>query len=155
MHNIHSQEERNMTELRHPPPPGVIVPAGQVNIYEDIGYAPAVQVGELLFCSGQVGRTPQLEVIADPEAQFEACWDNVEIVLAAAGCTLADVIDMTTYHVDMHTHYALFKQSRTKRMPPRRAAWTAIGVQSLSRPGLLVEIKCIARVPAGAVRQTA
>lgn len=144
-----------MSELRHTPSEGVIVPPGQVNIYEDLGYAPAVQVGELLFCSGQVGRTPGLEVIADPATQFETCWDNVEILLKAAGCTLADVIEITTFHVDMHQHYALFKQIRIKRLPLRLAAWTAVGVQALARPGLLVEIKCVARVPKGAVRQTA
>lgn len=144
-----------MTELRHPPPPGVIVPPEQVNIYEDLGYAPAVQVGDLLFCAGQVGRTKQLEVVADPAAQFEACWDNVEIVLKAAGCTLADVVDITTFHVDMHDHYALFKQIRNKRLPLRLATWTAVGVQALARPGLLVEIKCTAKVPAGAKRLTA
>ncbi|MDO9403995.1 MAG: RidA family protein [Polaromonas sp.] len=127
----------------------IIIPPTMANIHDELGYAPAVRVGDLLLCSGQVGRTAELEVVADPAAQFETCWDNVETVLAAAGCTLADVVDLTTFHVDMHTHYALFKQIKNRRFPPRLSAWTAIGVQCLSRPGLLVEIKCLARVPAG------
>jgi enamine deaminase RidA (YjgF/YER057c/UK114 family) len=126
-------------------PPGVIVPDDMSNIYHDLGYAPAVRVGDLVFCAGQVGRDSQLSVIAEPEAQFEACWNNVERVLAAAGCTFDDVVDMTTYHVDMPLHYALFKEVKNRRFPRGKSAWTAIGVQSLSRPGLLAEIKCIAR----------
>ena len=65
-------------------PPGVIVPDDMSNIYHDLGYAPAVRVGDLVFCAGQVGRDAQLSVIVEPEAQFEACWNNVERVLAAA-----------------------------------------------------------------------
>ena len=136
-----------MSELIHPPAPGVIVPPGMVNIYEDLKYAPAVCAGDLVFCSGQVGRTPELQVIADPAAQFEACWDNLETLLAAAGCRLEHVIDMTTYHVDMHTHYALFKEIRTRRFPLRLSTWTAVGVQCLARPGLLLEIQGTAKLP--------
>jgi enamine deaminase RidA (YjgF/YER057c/UK114 family) len=122
----------------------VIVPEGMENIHDDLGYAPAVRVGDLVFCSGQVGRDAQLTVIEDAASQIEACWDNVETVLKAAGCTLHDVVDMTTFHVDMPRTYGLFKEIKNRRFPRGLAAWTAIGVHSLSRPGLLVEIKCIA-----------
>lgn len=89
-----------------------------------------------------------MRVIDDPEAQFEAAWTNLETVLAAAGRGLADVIDMTTYHVGLETHFALFKLVKDRRFPRGLAAWTAIGVSALSRPGLLLEIKATALVPA-------
>lgn len=124
-----------------------IVPPGMERIFQDYGYAPALQVGRILHCAGQVGRTPDLQVIEDPEAQFEACWNNVATVLAAAGCGFADVIDLTTYHVEMQRHFDVFKMVKNRRFPRQTCPWTAIGVQSLSRPGLLLEIKCTALVP--------
>ncbi len=126
----------------------IIVPPTMRKMFELYGYAPAVRIGRLVYCAGQVGRTPDLEVIAEPAAQFEACWRNVETVLAAAGCGFADVVDLVTYHVDMHAHFDLFKEIKNRVFPRGRAAWTAIGVTSLSRPGLLLEIKCTALFPA-------
>ncbi len=79
----------------------VIVPPTMQRVVERAGYAPAVRVGATVYCAGQVGRTPELDVIADPEAQFLACWDNLRTVLEAAGCTFDDVVDMTTYHVGL------------------------------------------------------
>lgn len=124
----------------------LVVPAGMEAIHAELGYAPAVRVGSLLLCSGQVGRTADLAVIDDPETQFRACWSHVERVLAAGGCGFADVVELVTYHVDMPVHYGLFKSVKREVFPFRDTAWTAIGVASLSRPGLLLEIKATALV---------
>lgn len=126
-----------------------IVPPGMQNILTEKGYAPAVRVGSLLVVSGQVGRTPDLEIIADPEAQFTACWENLRKVLAAAGCTFDDVIDLTTFHVDMATHHPVFYAVKERMFPRGKCAWTAVGVACLTRPGLLLEVKAIAVIPAG------
>ena len=122
----------------------LIVPDSMRRILEVAGYAPAVKIGPLLFCSGQVGRTADLEVIADPAAQFAACWENLRLVLAEAGCDFGDVVDMTTYHVAMSQHMAVFRTVKDRVFPRGTCAWTAIGVAELARPGLLVEVKCIA-----------
>lgn len=113
-------------------------------IVERAGYVPAVKVGSIVFCAGQVGRTDDLEVIADPEAQFLACWQNLRVVLEAAGCTFEDVVDMTTYHVQMSTHMPIFREVKNRVFPRGTCAWTSIGVTELAHPGLLVEIKCVA-----------
>lgn len=121
-----------------------IVPPTMQRIVERAGYVPAVKVGATLFCAGQVGRTVDLEVIADPEAQFVACWENLRVVLEAAGCTFEDVVDMTTYHVQMSTHMPVFREVKHRVFPRGSCAWTSIGVSELAHPGLLVEIKCVA-----------
>lgn len=126
----------------------IIIPAGMEPLAERAGYAPAVRVGRTLYCAGQVGRTPELEVIEEPRAQFQAAWDNLRHVLAAGGCTFDDVVDMTTYHVDLHSHMAVFREVKNAVFPKGRCAWTVIGVAELARPGLLVEIKCVAVQPA-------
>lgn len=122
----------------------IIVPDGMRLIYERAGYAPAVKVGKTLYCAGQVGRTPELSVIEDPEQQFLAAWDNLRVVLEAGGCKFEDVVEMTTYHVDMHRHMPIFRRVKDKVFPRSTCAWTCIGVSELARPGLLVEIKCVA-----------
>ncbi|MBB1598225.1 RidA family protein [Achromobacter sp. UMC46] len=122
----------------------IILPDSMKTLADRAGYAPAVKVGHTVYCAGQVGRTPDLQVIADPEAQFAAAWENLRVVLAEAGCTFDDVVDMTTYHVDMAVHMDVFRAVKDRTFPRGRCAWTCIGVSELARPGLLVEIKCTA-----------
>jgi enamine deaminase RidA (YjgF/YER057c/UK114 family) len=121
----------------------IIVPDGMEQIVERAGYAPAVKVGTTVFCAGQ-GRTRELEVIHDPEAQFLACWENLKTLLDAAGCTFEDVVEMTTYHVQMSVHMSVFREVKNRVFPRGKCAWSAIGVSELAHPGLLAEIKCVA-----------
>jgi enamine deaminase RidA (YjgF/YER057c/UK114 family) len=122
----------------------IIVPASMQLLADRAGYAPAVKVAKTLYCAGQVGRTADLTVIEDPEQQFLAAWENVRIVLEAGGCELEDVVEMTTYHVEMSRHMPLFRSIKDRVFPRGTCAWTCVGVSELARPGLLVEIKCIA-----------
>lgn len=122
----------------------IIVPDSMKLLCERAGYAPAIKVGTTLYCAGQVGRTPELVVIEDPEQQFFAAWENLRLVLQAGGCSFEDVVDMTTYHIDLQRHMPLFRSVKDKVFPRNTCAWTCIGVSELARPGLLVEIKCVA-----------
>ncbi|KGF65685.1 RidA family protein [Pseudomonas lutea] len=122
----------------------IIIPDEMRLLAERAGYAPAVKVGKTLYCAGQVGRTPDLAVIEDPEQQFIAAWENLRLVLAAGGCTFEDVVDLTTYHTDLQRDMPLFRAVKDSVFPRATCAWTCLGVSELARPGLLVEIKCIA-----------
>ncbi|MFJ5298477.1 RidA family protein [Pseudomonas sp. NPDC088368] len=122
----------------------LIVPDTMTSIVERAGYAPAVSVGDTLYCAGQVGRTADLKVIDDPEQQFIAAWDNLRQVLEAGGCTFEDIVDMTTYHVNMSQHMPVFRDVKNRLFPRGLCAWTCIGVSELAHPGILVEIKCVA-----------
>lgn len=122
----------------------IVIPDTMTLIPERVGYAPAVRVGETLYCSGQIGRTPELAVIQDPERQFVAAWENLREVLAAGGCDFEDVVDMTTYHVDLARHMDVFRTVKDRLFPRGLSAWTCLGVQALAHPDLLLEIKCVA-----------
>ena len=122
----------------------LIVPRRMERIVATAGYVPAVQVGFLVFCAGQVGRDANLNVVADPEAQFAACWENLRLVLDEAGCTFHDVVDMTTYLVRLGEHLAIFRAVKDRVFPRGTCAWTVIGVTELAHPGLLAEVKCVA-----------
>ncbi|MHA6574127.1 RidA family protein [Pseudomonas yamanorum] len=122
----------------------LIIPTSMHPIVERAGYVPAVKVGKTLYCAGQVGRTESLEVITDPEAQFIAAWESLRLVLEEGGCTFEDVVDMTTYHVNLSEHMAVFREVKNRLFPRGLCAWTVIGVSELANPGLLLEIKCVA-----------
>lgn len=125
----------------------IICPSAMLNIVARAGYVPAVQVDQLVFCAGQVGRDADLRVIEDPEAQFYQCWRNLRLVLAEAGCSFDDVVEMTTYHVDMRRNMDVFRRIKDEVFPRSSCAWTCIGVSELAVEGLLVEIKCVALRP--------
>jgi enamine deaminase RidA (YjgF/YER057c/UK114 family) len=124
-----------------------IVPASMQNIVTEKGYTPGLRVGRFLFVAGQVGRTPDLRVIDDPEAQFLACFANLREVLTTAGCDFHDVVDLTSFHVDMDTHWPVFRAVKNRILPRGIFPWTAIGVVALAAPGLLLEVKVSAVVP--------
>ena len=123
----------------------LIIPTSMQPIVERAGYVPAVKVGKTLYCAGQVGRTETLEVITDPEAQFVAAWESLRLVLEEGGCTFEDVVDMTTYHVNMSEHMAVFREVKNRLFPRGLCAWTVIGVSELANPGLLLEISTTLR----------
>lgn len=124
-----------------------IIPPGMENIFERFHYAPGVLVDDTLYIAGQVGRNAQLEVVAGTEAQFTQAFENVKKILTAAGGSFDDVVEMVTYHVDMRD-LALFMQVKDRYFTGRVPAWTGVGVTALAMPGLVVEIKCVARLDA-------
>jgi enamine deaminase RidA (YjgF/YER057c/UK114 family) len=124
----------------------IIIPEDMREIVNRAGYAPAVKVGHTIYVVGQVGRNKELEVIDDPAEQFAAMWENLRVVLSAASCTFEDVVEMTSYHVEMSKHMDVFRTAKNDVFPKGTYAWTRIGVSELAHPGLLAEVKCVAVV---------
>jgi len=117
------------------------------NIVTTRGYLPGLQVGGFLFIAGQVGRTADMRIVTDPKAQFELCFENLRVVLIEAGCSFDDIVDVTTYHVDMPKHFAVFREVKSRLLPGGMVPWTAIGVSALADPAFLLEVKATACVP--------
>ncbi|MGB7405628.1 MAG: RidA family protein [Pacificimonas sp.] len=127
----------------------VVFPEGRQAIYEKFGYSAAVRSGNFLFISGQVGSGPDGEPVADPAAQYRQAFENLKAVLDAAGCTVDDVVDILSFHVDAEAnmpHFAAAKAEVFGEKPYPN--WTAVGTTWLG--GYLFEIKVIARLPDGA-----
>src|SRR5690349_15773629 len=71
---------------------------------EAIGpYSHAVEVGGLLFCSGQIPLEPASGEIQaqDPAEQARVCLGNLEAVCIAAGTSLARAVRVTVYMTDL------------------------------------------------------
>jgi len=121
-----------------------IVPEKMRSVVDKAGYLPGLLIDNLLVMSGQIGRDDQLRIPENPEQQFQLCWDNLALVLSEAGATFDNVIDITSYHVNMSQHMPLFRKIKDSRFPRATCCWTCIGVSELAHPDLLVEIKCTA-----------
>lgn len=124
-----------------------IIPDSMRAGYEAFEFAPATRVGDLLFLSGQIGAGEDGKAIEDLEAQFERAFELVGIILAEAGCSFDDVVDLHTFHVGLQAHLATFMKVKSRYIKAEFPSWTAIGVVELALPGIAVEIKATAVVP--------
>lgn len=123
-----------------------VFPADRHALYEAHGYSAAVKSGDLLFVSGQVGSLKDGSPEPDFERQVELAFENLQAVLAAAGCTVNDIVDVTTFHTDPQAQFETLmrvKEQVFNTLPYPN--WTAVGVNWLA--GFDFEIKVIARVP--------
>jgi enamine deaminase RidA (YjgF/YER057c/UK114 family) len=129
--------------------PQIHVPEGSEEFSESFMMAPAIRAGDFVFISGVVGYL-RTDVERTPEAYETAIRDafmRTETVLNAAGTGWADVVEMTSFHVDMRAHQEIFRTVREEFVP--RApypAWTGIGVEQLWSDAVFVEIRVKAYV---------
>ncbi|MYM81357.1 RidA family protein [Duganella sp. FT50W] len=78
----------------------VVFPPGRQALYERNRYSPAIRSNGLLFVSGQVGSRPDGSPEPELEAQVRLAFQNLNAILAEAGLTFDDVIDVTVFMVD-------------------------------------------------------
>ncbi|SDG67942.1 MULTISPECIES: RidA family protein [unclassified Duganella] len=78
----------------------VVFPPGRQALYERNRYSPAIRSNGLLFVSGQVGSRPDGAPEPELEAQVRLAFKNLNAILAEAGLTFDDVIDVTVFMVD-------------------------------------------------------
>ena len=105
---------------------------------------------KLIVLAGQVGYDrigPNRTLVGpgDAVAQTRQVIQNMKSLLEAQGATLADIVHMTVYLVDVETFAACGKvaQEYFGDPPP---PMTLIGVKALAWPELLVEIQAMAAI---------
>ena len=126
-----------------------VFPANRHALYDAHRYSAAIRSGELLFVSGQVGSRADGSPEPDLAAQIRLAFDNLGAVLAAAGCSFDDVVDVTTFHIDPESQFEHVMRAKDAVFAgPPYPNWTAVGVTWLA--GFQFEIKAIARLPGGA-----
>ncbi|PDS82266.1 hypothetical protein CO654_26580 [Rhizobium sp. L18] len=124
-----------------------IFPADRHALYEEHGYSAAIRSGDLLFVSGQVGSRPDGTAEPDFERQVRLAFENLQATLSPAGCTIDDIVDVTTFHTDPENQFATIMAVKQQIFSkPPYPNWTALGVNWLA--GFDFEIKVIARIPA-------
>lgn len=126
----------------------IVTPAGQF-MYERFHFAEATRHNDLLVCSGIIGTNDHGKLPATIEEEFDLAWTKVGALLEAAGSSLDDILEYTSYHVGLQENMGAFVAVRDKHLKEPWPAWTAIGITELAVPGAHVEIRVTARVREG------
>lgn len=110
-------------------------------------YSQAMRVDRLLYLSGQIPLDPGTGelVRGDIAAQTEQVIKNMSAVLAAAGCTLKDVVKTTIFLTDMGS-FAEVNAVYGKHLSEPYPARSTVEVRRLPK-GAEVEIEAIAQTP--------
>ena len=112
--------------------------------------SPVLDTGDFVFFSGVTGTRADGTVAPDPETQIRDTFAFLKSNLEVAGLTFDDVVEMTTYHVDLRHHLPAFVRVKDEHISEPYPAWTAIGVTELITEGTIIEIRVIARRSADA-----
>ena len=145
------------------PPAEASSPEGVINV--DVADAPkpvgayphARRVGGLLYLSGVGPRQPGTDAVPggairdahgapqdyDVRAQTRAVIENVRAILRASGSSLARVVDVTTFLVDMDRDFAGYNEVYREYFESIQAARTTVAITALPTP-IAVEMKIVA-----------
>jgi len=107
-------------------------------------YSQAVQLGSLLFCSGQISIDPKTDQIftGDIKIQTEMVMKNIEAVLKAADLNFDHVIKTTIYLTNM-ADFPLVNEVYAKSFKNQPPARSTVAVAGLPK-GVNVEIEVLA-----------
>uniref|UniRef100_A0AAU3H3R6 RidA family protein n=1 Tax=Streptomyces sp. NBC_01401 TaxID=2903854 RepID=A0AAU3H3R6_9ACTN len=125
---------------------------GTTSAFARFGHAPAIRSHGHLFISGQIGRRPDGVPGETAEEQTELAIRRLEEILWLENLDLSDLVDVTSYHVDIRENMSGFLSAKQRLIDAPYPAWTIIGVSGLASPELLVEIQATAAYPDDAAR---
>lgn len=107
-------------------------------------YSSAMVVGNLVYVSGQSGRDPVTDHVAeDIETQTEQVLANIRTILEAAGTSLSKVVRCGVFLTDMG-EFSRMNSVYERIFDGHRPARTTVAVSALPGPGLKVEIDAVA-----------
>ena len=106
-------------------------------------YSPVVVSGDTVWTAGQLANGPDGTLVGGGIAeQARQALENVKACLAAAGCTLDDVVKVNTYLADladMAGYNEVYREVFSEPYPARTSVGAALP------PGALIEIEAVAR----------
>ena len=111
-------------------------------------FTDAVEANGLLFVSGIVPVDERRDLVGGEDVVLQArcVFENMRAVLAAAGCTFADVVKVTVFLTDVNDR-ALINPVRQEVFGETLPASTLVEVSALAIPGARIEVECVAAIP--------
>lgn len=101
-------------------------------------YSQAVQAGNTVYLSGQIGLDPaSMQMVDGIDAQIVRVFDNLKAVAEAAGASLNDAVKFNIYLTDL-SNFAKVNEVMARYVAQPYPARAAVGVKELPR-GALVE----------------
>ena len=105
-------------------------------------YSQAVRVGDTVYMSGQIGLDPaSMQMVDGIDAQIVRAFENLKAVAEAAGGSLADVVKLNVFLIDL-ANFAKVNETMAKYFGEPFPARAAVGVKELPR-GALVEADAV------------
>lgn len=105
-------------------------------------YSQAVQAGDTVYLSGQIGLDPATMQMADGiDAQIARVFDNLKAVAAAAGGSLVDAVKVNIYVTDL-ANFTKVNDAMAQHFSQPYPARATVQVAALPR-GALVEIDAV------------
>ncbi|MER6300558.1 RidA family protein [Kitasatospora sp. NPDC001539] len=107
----------------------LINPPPSQAIYETLHFSQATRVGDQVWVSGQVGiDTATLTPADGVEAQTRLAFEGLKSALRGAGASLADIVELSTFHTDLRGDMEVFSRVKDEYLPELYPSWTAVGV---------------------------
>ena len=124
-----------------------------------------VRAGDFLFVSGTSSRRPDNTFVGasadgfgtatvDIREQTRAVIENIRDVLRMEGADLSNVVEVTTFLVNMND-FGGYNEVYAEYFDETGPARTTVAVHQLPHPLLTIEIKAVAYAPPGALRSDA
>lgn len=105
-------------------------------------YSQAVQAGNTIYMSGQIGLDPVSMTLAEGlDAQAVRVFENLKAVAAAAGASLDDAARVTIYLTDL-ANFGKVNELMAQYFTAPYPARATVGVKELPR-GALVEVDAV------------
>ena len=105
-------------------------------------YSQAVQVGNTIYMSGQIGLDPaSMQMVEGIDAQIIRVFENLQAVARAAGASLDDAAKFNIYLTDL-SHFSKVNEIMAQYLTQPYPARAAVGVRELPR-GALVEADAV------------
>jgi 2-iminobutanoate/2-iminopropanoate deaminase len=107
-------------------------------------YSQAIQLGDFLFCSGQISIDPKTNEVftGDIKTQTEMVMKNIEAVLATANLNFDNVVKTTIFITNM-ADFATVNEVYAKSFKEAPPARSTVAVAALPK-GVNVEIEVLA-----------
>ena len=108
-------------------------------------YSQAIDVGEFVFCSGQIPLVPETGLMVEGgiEEQTRQMFANIKAVLAEAGLGFENIIKTTVFMTDLG-QFAVFNGIYAEYFPDNPPARSCVEVSALPK-GAMVECEVIAK----------
>lgn len=107
-------------------------------------YAQAVQAGDFVFCSGQIGIDPETGALcgSDIASQTAQVFKNIRAVLSAAGLELDSVVKTTLFLADIKD-FPVVNELYAREFGDHRPARSTVQVSRLPLDAR-IELECMA-----------
>ena len=122
-----------------------VIQASGVMPYEPYGFTNCVRFKDVLYLSGISALDLRGRVVGDDiETQTAHTYRNIERVLRAGGSGLDQILQMTSFVVDLAKNGAGYVAARKTILAQPTYTSATIGIAALMVPGLLLEVQCTA-----------